>query len=289
MTLREELLQAREEQRAIGHFNVSDSTQFNAILAAAKRAEQPVVIGVSEGEGTFLGIDIVAGMVRAARERGARVYLNADHSYSLERAKKCIDAGFDSVIIDGAKLPLKENIEMTRACVAYARGQEREVLVEGELGYIGTSSKLLDTLPEGVAVTEETMTSPEELSRFIAETGVDLIAPAVGNIHGIVASGQPRLSIPRIASLVQASVVPIVLHGGSGTTDEDFSAAIQAGIRMIHINTEIRLAYRQGIEASLAADAKEVAPYRFLSGGYDRVEDVAYTRLMLFAGKVFGI
>jgi fructose-bisphosphate aldolase class II len=289
MTLREELLQAREEQRAIGHFNISDSTQCNAILAAAKRAQQPVVIGVSEGEGAFLGIEIAAGMVKAARERGARVYLNADHSYSLDRAKKCIDAGFDSVIIDGAKLSLDENIEMTRATVAYARGQEHEVLVEGELGYIGTSSKLLDKLPEGVAVTEATMTSPEELSRFIAETGVDLIAPAVGNVHGIVASGQPRLSISRIESLVQASVVPIVLHGGSGTTDEDFSAAVKAGIRMIHINTEIRLAYRQGIEKSLAADAKEVAPYRFLAGGYEAVEEVAYQRMMLFAGKVFGV
>lgn len=289
MTLKEELAQAREERRAIGHFNISDSTQFNAIVRAAKRAEVPVVVGVSEGEGDFLGLAVTAGMVRAARDQGARVYLNGDHSYSLERAKQCIDAGYDSVIIDGAKLSLDENMEMTRAAVAYARGAEQEVLVEGELGYIGTSSKLLDTLPEGVAVTEETMTSPEELSRFIAETGVDLIAPSVGNVHGIIASGQPRLSIERINALVASSSVPIVLHGGSGTTDEDFSAAVQAGIRMIHINTEIRLAYRKGIERSLAEDEKEVAPYRFLAGGAHDVEELVYQRLMLFAGRVFSI
>lgn len=287
MTLREELMRAREENRALGHFNISDSNQFNAIVQAASRAEQPVVIGVSEGEGEFLGMHIVKGMVDAAREKGARVYLNADHSYSLERAKAAIDLGFDSVIIDGAKLSFEENIAMTRATSAYARGNESQVLVEGELGYIGTSSKLMDALPEGAAVTEETMTSPEELSRFIAETGVDLVAPAVGNVHGIVASGNPRLSISRIGALSAASSVPLVLHGGSGTTDEDFLAAVKAGIRMVHINTEIRLAYRTGLQSGLAQDAKEVAPYRFLAQGVKEVEAVVYKRLMLFAGKTF--
>lgn len=286
MTLREEFARARDNGTALAHFNVSDSNQFNAILRAASRAQEPVVIGVSEGEGDFIGMPIIAGMIQGAREAGARVYLNADHSYSAERAKRAVDLGFDSVIVDGAKLSFEENVAMTRAIAAYAKGADREVLVEGELGYIGTSSKVHDTLPEGVAITEEKMTSPEELSRFIAETQVDLIAPAVGNVHGIVASGEPRLSIERITALASASSVPLVLHGGSGTLDEDFLAAIRAGIRMVHINTELRLAYRKGLEAGLAADPKEVAPYRFLAEGAREVEELAYRRIMLFSNRV---
>lgn len=286
MTLREEFARARDNGTALAHFNVSDSTQFNAILRAAARAEEPVVIGVSEGEGDFIGMPVIAGMVQAARDQGARVYVNADHSYSLERAKRAVDLGFDSVIIDGAKLPFDENVALTRAVAAYAKGADREVLVEGELGYIGTSSKVHESLPEGVAITESTMTSPEELSRFIAETQVDLIAPAVGNVHGIIVSGEPRLSIDRIAALASASSVPLVLHGGSGTLDEDFVAAIRAGIRMVHINTEIRLAYRKGLEAGLASDPQEVAPYRFLAEGAHSVEELAYRRIMLFSNRV---
>lgn len=285
MTLKEEFSRARDNGAALAHFNVSDSTQFNAVLRAAKRADEPVVVGVSEGEGEFLGMGVLAGMVAAARAEGARVYLNADHSYSLERAKRAVDLGYDSVIIDGAKLSFEENVSVTRALAAYAKSTEREVLVEAELGYIGTSSKVHESLPEGVSVTEESMTSPEELSRFVAETGVDLIAPAVGNVHGIIASGEPRLSITRIAALAAASSVPLVLHGGSGTLDEDFVQAIKAGIRMVHINTELRLAYRKGLEEGLAADAKEVAPYKFLAQGAKAVEESAYRRIMLFSNR----
>lgn len=282
MTLLEEILQAKQEGWAIGHFNISDSTQFNAIMRASERADVPVVVGVSEGEGEFLGLHNAVALVQSARKAGRRVYLNADHSYSVSRAKSAIDAGFDSVIIDGAKLSFEENARMAKEVVAYRNASGKDVLVEGELGYIGTSSKVLDALPEGVAVTEETMTKPEELKRFVDETGIDLMAPAVGNVHGIVATGEPRLSIVRVQELNAISSVPMVLHGGSGTADEDFKEAIKAGIAMVHINTEIRVAYRKGIEKALQSDPKEVAPYRFLAEGEKAVEEAVYQRLMLF-------
>lgn len=282
MTLLEEILQAKQEGWAIGHFNISDSTQFNAIMRASERADVPVVVGVSEGEGEFLGLHNAVALVQSARKAGRRVYLNADHSYSVSRAKSAIDAGFDSVIIDGAKLSFEENAKMAKEVVAYRNASGKDVLVEGELGYIGTSSKVLDALPEGVAVTEETMTKPEELKQFIDETGIDLMAPAVGNVHGIVATGEPRLSIVRVQELNAISSVPMVLHGGSGTADEDFKEAIKAGIAMVHINTEIRIAYRKGIEKAFQSDPKEVAPYRFLAEGEKAVEEAVYQRLMLF-------
>ena len=282
MTLLEEILQAKAEGWAIGHFNISDSTQFNAIMRAAERADVPVAVGVSEGEGEFLGLHNATALVQSARKAGRRVYLNADHSYSVSRAKSAIDAGFDSVIIDGAKATFEENAQMAKEVVAYRNASGKDVLVEGELGYIGTSSKVLDALPEGVAITEETMTKPDELKRFIDETGIDLIAPAVGNVHGIISTGEPRLSIARVRELNAISSVPMVLHGGSGTADEDFKEAIKAGIAMVHINTEIRIAYRKGIEEAFKSDPKEVAPYRFLAGGEKAVEEAVYQRLMLF-------
>ena len=282
MTLLEEILQAKREGWAIGHFNISDSTQFNAIMRAAERADVPVAVGVSEGEGEFLGLHNAVALVQSARKAGRRVYLNADHSYSVSRAKSAIDAGFDSVIIDGAKATFEENAQMAKEVVAYRNASGKGTLIEGELGYIGTSSKVLDALPEGVAITEETMTKPDELKRFIDETGIDLIAPAVGNVHGIISTGEPRLSISRVRELNAISAVPMVLHGGSGTADEDFKEAISAGIAMVHINTEIRIAYRKGIEEAFKSDPKEVAPYRFLAGGEKAVEEAVYQRLMLF-------
>lgn len=289
-TLREVIAEARAKKTAIGHFNFSDSEQLNAIFGAARELSVPVLVGVSEGERDFIGPGEAVALVRNLREtHNYPIYLNADHTYSPERVKEAIDVGFDSVIFDGAKLPLEENIGITKECVAYAReksaSQGVDILVEGELGYIGTSSKVLDVLPEGAALTRERMTQPDELKKFVAETGVDLVAPAVGNIHGMLRGApNPRLDIGLIEELARIGGVPLVLHGGSGIRDEDFKKAIQAGVAIIHINTEIRLAYRKGVEAGLAKDPDEVAPYRFMKEGADGVREVVSARLKLFSG-----
>lgn len=267
--------------QALGHFNVSDSTQFNAILAAAQDVGTPVWIGVSEGEEAFIGVDNIAALVRAARERGIEVYLNADHHHSIEGCKRSIDAGFDAVIFDGVELSYEENIEKTKEVVEYAH--ERGVLVEGELGYIGTSSKMLDEVPEGAGLE---MTTPEQAQDFVARTGVDMIAPSVGNLHGMLKEGNPKLDIERIAAIKAA--VPdttLVLHGGSGISDDDFRAAIEAGIGIVHINTEIRKAYREGIESALANDPTQITPYKYLNKGYDAVKAVVMERLILFTNS----
>jgi fructose-bisphosphate aldolase class II len=269
---------------AVGHFNISDSSQCRGIFEAARSLSLPVIIGTSEGERDFLGVRQVVALVKSFREEfNYPIFLNADHTYSYERAKEAIDAGYDSVIIDGTKIPLADNIEMTKQTVAYARQCGRDVLVEGEIGFIGTSSKLLDAIPEGVEITEETITKVEEIRDYVEKTGVDMVAPAVGNIHGMLKSGSdPRLFIDRIKELRGATDAPLVLHGGSGTVDEDFTNAIKAGIAMVHINTEIRLAYRNGIELVLSANADEVAPYKYLKSGMDSLKDVVTKRLRLF-------
>src|SRR3989344_4867047 len=183
-TLREVIAEAAAKKVAVGHFNISDSEGLWAIFRAAQTLNLPVIIGVSEGERDFIGVRQVAGLVKSLREEYQYpIFLNADHTYSVERVKEAIDAGFDAAIFDGAKLLLDENIKLTKQCVEYARSQSRDILIEGELGYIGTSSKLLDAIPEGVGLEADDLTKPEEAKRFVTETGMDLLAPAVGNIH----------------------------------------------------------------------------------------------------------
>ncbi|MDP3875237.1 MAG: class II fructose-bisphosphate aldolase [bacterium] len=277
-TLKEYLAWAEEKQVAIGHFNISDSEGFKAVVEGAKELNVPVIIGVSEGERDFIGLEEIVSLVKTEREKGLPVFLNADHTYSVEKVKEAVDAGFDAVIIDGAVKSFEENFSMTSECVAYAKSKGSKVLVEAELGFIGQSSKILENIPEGVS--EETQTKPEDAQRFVEKTGIDLFAPSVGNIHGIVKGGEPNLNIERIKAIASVVNVPLVLHGASGNSDEDILAAINAGIRIVHINTEIRVAYKAGVEAGLKSD--EIAPYKFLAEGVAEMKKVISNRLKLF-------
>jgi fructose-bisphosphate aldolase class II len=200
-----------------------------------------------------------------------------------------IDAGVDSIVVDGAKLPFDENARLLTEVVSYAKrkggffGGARP-LVEGELGYIGQSSSVMDTLPEGAAITEEMMTKPEELKKLVDSTGIDLAAPAVGNIHGIVTSGQPKLSIARISNLANTAGVPLVLHGGSGSGDDEFVASIRAGIAIVHINTDIRVIYKEEVQKTLET-GKDVAPYKFLGPAMQATQAYVAQKMRLFAGQ----
>lgn len=285
MTLKETIAEFRASKRAVGHFNVSDSNQLRALAEAARETKLPAMVGLSEGEREFFPIAQVRALVNAYRAEGLELFLNADHTYSAEKAQAAIAAGVDSIVIDGAKLPFDENAALLKQCVGFARGSGREVLVEGELGYIGTSSAVMDALPAGAAVTEEMMTKPEDLKRLVEETGIDLAAPAVGNIHGIVKSGQPKLSIARIQALTETAGVPLVLHGGSGSSDEEFREAVKAGIAVIHINTELRVLYRDSLKQTLEQEPQQTTPYKFLAPSVSAMQAYLAQKMRLFAGQ----
>lgn len=295
-TLAEVYREAQEAGRAVGHFNVSDSTQLRAIAEVAQELSVPVVIGVSDGEGVFLGIASARVLVDATRaEFDIDIFLNRDHAHTVEDCKVAIDAGFDSVIFDGVKLPLEENIKKTQEVVAYARVQEalRQaqgdhsacIVVEAELGYIGTSSALLDRVPDDVVL--DALPSAEDALHFVEKTGVHALAPAVGNLHGMLKGrANPALAVDRIAEIRAALPhTALVLHGGSGLPDDEFSKAINAGMNCVHINTEIRLAYRTGIQEALAQNPDEVAPYKYLGKGKEAMKKVVRERLKLFARR----
>ena len=195
--------------------------------------------------------------------------------------------GFDMVIFDGSKLSFEDNVREAKRVVEFARARYPAMLVEGELGYIGQSSKILKELPAGAALTREQFTKPAEAARFVKETGVDMLAPAVGNIHGMLGLGKdPDLDIELIGEIKSACKVPLVLHGGSGLKDAEFVKAAKAGTAVIHVNTELRVAWKEAVAAALEAGKDEVAPYKFLTKAEGAVRDVVSARLKLFSGMV---
>lgn len=283
-TLKESILEAQAKKVAIGHFNISNTEGLWAVFRAAQSLNVPVIIGVSEGERDFIGVRQVSALVKSIREEfDYPIYLNADHTYSFDRVKEAIDAGFDSVIFDGAKLSFEENVKIAKQCVEYAKSVGREVLVEGELGFIGTSSKVLDEIPEGVLLDESSLTDPAKAKEFVLETGVSMLAPAVGNFHGMLRGGvDPKLNIERVKQISESTGVPLVLHGGSGNSEEDFKQAIANGVSIVHINTEIRVAYKKGLMLGLSENSEEVAPYKFLKPAVKAVQEVVTAKLKLF-------
>lgn len=280
-TLKEYIKEAEEKSLAIGHFNISNLEAFHAVYNVAKKLNVPVIIGLSEGEEDFVGRTEAVAMIKAVREKeNFPIFLNADHHYSFDRVKIAVDAGFDAVIFDGVKLSFDENIKITKECVDYVKSINPSMLVEAELGYIGSGSNIKDSVPEGAGV----KTNSEEAKKFVEMTGIDMLAPSVGNIHGMVKSGNPHIDAELVAQIRKSAGVPLVLHGGSGLSDEDFTSAIKAGIAIIHISTEIRVAYEEALKKSLADNPEEIAPYKIMKPVVEAIEKVVEDRLKLFNG-----
>jgi len=283
-TLLEALNDANSRRQAVGHFNISEVAALNAILDVVRETRLPVIIGLSEGERKFFGARQAAAVVRSIREESdLEIYLDADHTHSLRSAEEAARAGFDLIVFDASEKPFEENVSLTKKAVEAAKSIRPEILIEGEIGFIGSGSQLHDAPQTTLA-----LTSPQEAVQFAQATRVDLLSPAVGTMHGML-PGMVRgevhkhLNIERVAEIAKATGLYLTLHGGSGTADNDFVRAIDAGLRIIHVNTELRLAWRRGVEAALAADPKEVAPYTLLTDARSQIADVVRNRLLLFS------
>jgi ketose-bisphosphate aldolase len=283
LSLRNALEQAIRKGVALAHFNVADLVILRGVFAAAQDLKVPVIVGVSEDERKFVGVRQISAVLRSLREEfDFPIFLNADHTHSLASAIDVATAGFDSIVFDLSALPMEENIRQTKAAVEVLKGINPAILIEGEIGDIGTGSGIHDASPE-----LKSMTTPDEAKHFVAATGVDILAPAVGNMHGMVQSmvegtTKKHLNITRIAQIKRATGALITLHGASGTDDDDLRGAIAAGINIIHINTELRIAWRRGLDESLAEHPQEVVPYKILPVAVEAVKRVATERLKLF-------
>jgi fructose-bisphosphate aldolase class II len=284
-TLREVIADAESKKIAIGHFNISDLAMLKAIFEAAKVLGQPVIIGTSEGEREFIDPHEAVAMVKALREEfNYPIYLNADHTHSLDKVKEAVELGYDAILFDGSKLPLEENISQTKQAVQIIKSINPEIITEGELGYIGSGSEILTEIPAGAAIKPEDLTKPEEAERFVKETGVDMLAPAVGNLHGMFLNApEPKLDISRIQDIKNAIKIPLVLHGGSGNSPEDLASAIRAGTSIVHISTEIRAAWKKGMEEGLKGSGTEIAPYKIYPEAIREIEEVVKAKLQIFS------
>jgi len=283
--LRDVLEQAHNDGKAVAHFNVSDLVLLRAVFSAAQELKAPVIVGASGGEREFIGTRQLAAVVQSLRaEFDHPLFLNSDHTHSLSDALEAAKAGFDLIGFDASALPFEENIRATREVVTAVKAINPGILVEGEIGDIGTGSAIHESAPD----LSKGLSTPEEAVRFVESTGVDIVAPAVGNMHGMLKSmvrgdARKRLDLARIAAIKAATRSFMTLHGGSGTDDGDFRKAIGAGINIVHINTELRLAWRGALEKSLREQPDEVVPYKILGPVVESVKQIARARITLFS------
>jgi ketose-bisphosphate aldolase len=225
---------ARQGRYAIGAFNIYNLETIDAVLSAANDLNSPVIIALGERYLKHFPIQAVAAIVKTlGQDLRVPVALHLDHAQKLESIDLAISAGFTSVMIDGSKLPLVENIALTKHTMALAR--PRGVSVEAELGRVVRTS----------AAEVDLFTDPKEAQQFMEETEVDALAIAVGTVHGLY-KGEPTLDLARLAQIAKKVSVPLVLHGGSGLPDHLIRSAIQLGVAKLNVNTEISI---QGVNA----------------------------------------
>jgi fructose-bisphosphate aldolase class II len=248
-TLNDILPQARENRYAVPAFDCVEDVMVRAILETAESLQSPVILMCLSVDLEHNGMAYLPGLIRAVGDyHSIPVVLHLDHATELDLVKTAIDNGFTSVMVDGSSLPFEENVRLTRSAVELAH--PHGVSVEGELGHVGGMDLDATNCDESV------LTEPEEVSRFVEETNVDALAVSVGTAHGVYKS-LPDLSIGRLKELNEASRVPLVLHGGSGTPENQIREAVQNGIAKLNIYADCRIAMGHGLRQAAAMLPRE--------------------------------
>ena len=280
----EMLQKAKAGHYAVGHFNINNLEWTKCILQAAEEMKSPVILGVSEGAGKYMtGFKTITAMVDAmVEEMGITVpvALHLDHG-SYEGCKKCIEAGFSSIMFDGSHYPIEENIAKTKELVAICK--EKGMSLEAEVGAIGGEE-------DGVIGKGE-CADPEEC-KMIADLGIDFLAAGIGNIHGKYPENWEGLSFETLDAIQQKTGdMPLVLHGGTGIPDDMIKKAISLGVAKINVNTECQIVFaeatRKYIEEGKDLEGKGFDPRKLLKPGCDAIIDKVKEKIELFgsAGK----
>jgi len=250
VTLKDILADARDNHYAVGAFNVIENVMLRTVLETAEAKEAPVIIMGLAADLEGPGWTYIAGLAKLAAEyHNIPVCLHLDHCYDLDYIRQAVDHGFTGVMYDGSSLPFEENVKMTKAAVDIAH--PHGVSVEAELGHVGGSN-----LTETQHV-ESILTEADEVTKFVELTGVDALAVSIGTGHGVYRS-TPTLNIERLVELTQATDIPLVMHGGSGTPDDQVRNAVANGITKVNVFTEERMAMFRGLKE--AAKIQRVDP-----------------------------
>ena len=279
VSAKEMLQKAKAGHYAVGQFNINNLEWTKAILLTAEECKSPVILGVSEGAGKYMaGYKTVVGMVNGMLEElniTVPVALHLDHG-SYEGAKKCIEAGFSSIMFDGSHLPFEENVEKTKELVAICN--EKGMSLEAEVGSIGGE--------EDVVVGMGEFADPQEC-KAIADLGVTMLAAGIGNIHGKYPANWAGLQFDVLDDIQKLTgEMPLVLHGGTGIPEDMIKIAISLGVSKINVNTECQLSFaeatRKYIEAGKDLEGKGFDPRKLLAPGAEAIKATVKEKMEIF-------
>ena len=273
------LKKAKEEHYAVPHFNINNLEWTKFILEECNELNVPVILGVSEGAVKYMGsylvvADLVKALVKSLNIK-IPVCLHLDHGSSLQSCISAIDAGFSSVMIDGSRLPLEENIKITKEVVSYAH--ERGISVEAEVGHIGTT--------EDNMTKEETNATLEDCQILYENTNIDALAAALGSVHGFYKK-EANLDFETMELINKSLPVPLVLHGGTGIPDDKIRMAISKGISKININTELQSVWSKAVRKYLLENEDVYDPRKIISSGEAAMKERISEIVTLFGTKI---
>lgn len=272
------LNKALEGKYAVGQFNINNLEWTQAVLEAAQAEKSPVILGVSEGAGKYMGGPlVVAAMVEALMETmniTVPVALHLDHGSSFENCKTAIDAGYSSVMIDNSAYPIDENIAATKKVVEYAHSKGASV--EAEVGTVGGTE---DGVTGGVQYA-----NPEECLRMVKEAKIDALAAALGSVHGDY-EGEPVLGFDEMKEISDLTHAPLVLHGGSGIPEFQIKKAINNGHSKINVNTELQQVWTAGVREKLATDDKVYDPRKVIAPGKEKIVATVKSTMQRFGSS----
>lgn len=270
------LQHADRHRYAVGAFNVVNLEFLNGILKAAEAKHSPIILMIAEAHFKYVEIEqITPAIAYTASRASVPVVLGLDHGESVETIVRAIRCGFSSVMFDGSKLPFEENVKQTSLVVKIAHAVG--VSVEAELGRVGGAEGT-----EGLAVAhKEFYTEPEQAGEFVRRTGVDALAVAIGNAHGVY-KGLPDLDFKRLEEIKKITRIPLVLHGGSGISDEDFRKVIQLGINKINFFTEMSREAVTSVRRMLEENTKLIGLEDLMLVATETIQEIVEDRLEVF-------
>ena len=273
------LEKAKTNKYAIPHFNINNLEWTRFILEECNNLNSPVIIGVSEGAAKYMGgYKTISNLVKNLVEYlniEIPVIIHLDHGSSVEECKKAIDQGFTSVMFDGSKYSLIENINMTKEVVEYAK--KYNVTVEAEIGHIGGEE-------DGVA-DELAYANVNDAIKLYEETKIDFLAPALGSVHGIY-KGKTNLNFERMKKIYDATNIPLVLHGGTGIPDDLIEEAIKNGVSKININTELQIAWSNEVKKYMFENNNIYDPRKIIKSGEIELKKVVRSKVILFGSNL---
>lgn len=262
VTTKQMLYKADREGYAVGAFNVENMEMVMAVIRACEETNSPAILQTTPSTVKYAGLDMYyANVATAAKKADVPIALHLDHGNSFELAMQALHTGYTSIMIDGSKLALDENIALSKSVADVCRACG--IPVEAELGKVGGKE-------DDMSCDDPGYTDPDDAVRFVNETGVTSLAVAIGTAHGIY-KGEPKLDVERLSEIRKVISIPLVLHGASGVPDEAVKDCIRRGISKVNFATELRIAFSNGIKEYLAKDPEVFDPKKYCALGSEKV------------------